>query len=120
MKKTFITKADFRERRHLRLRKSVTGTPERPRMAAYVSGLHIYVQFIDDTKGVTLAAFSTLSKDLKGSKANVETAKKLGTFAAEAAKAKGITKVVFDRGGFAYAGRIKALAETARAAGLEF
>jgi large subunit ribosomal protein L18 len=89
-------------------------------MAVYVSGLHIYAQFIDDAKGVTIAAVSTLSKGIKGSKANVETAKKLGTLAAEAAKAKGVSKVVFDRGGFAYAGRIKALAEAAREAGLQF
>lgn len=114
------TKADSRTRRHFRIRKDVKGSAERPRLAVYVSGLHIYTQFIDDNKGVTLVAASTQGAALKGSKPNVETAKKLGAAAAEAAKAKGISKVVFDRGGFAYAGRIKALAEAAREAGLQF
>ncbi len=114
------THREFRIRRHLRLRKKVVGSAERPRMNVYVSGLHMYVQFIDDAKSVTLAAASTMQGELKGAKANVETAKKLGAAAAEVAKAKGITKVVFDRGGFAFAGRIKVLADAARAGGLQF
>lgn len=114
------TKADYRIRRHLRLRNKVVGTAERPRMSVYVSGLHIYVQFIDDSGSRTLAAASTQGEGFKGGKANVETAKRLGAKAAEVAKEKGISQVVFDRGGFAYAGRIKALAEAARAAGIKF
>ena len=104
----------------MRLRKTVIGSDVRPRMSVYVSGLHIYVQFIDDAKGVTLAAVTTQHGELKGGRANVAAATKLGAMAAEAAKAKGISKVVFDRGGFAYAGRIKALADAARGAGLQF
>jgi large subunit ribosomal protein L18 len=114
------TKAEFRTRRHLRLRKSVIGSAQRPRMSVYVSGRHMYVQFIDDAASRTLAAASTQSEGLKGARANVEAAKKLGAMAAEAAKAKGIQAVVFDRGGFAYSGRIKVLADAARAAGLQF
>lgn len=116
----WVTKGDFRNRRHLRIRKEVIGSAERPRMSVYVSGRHLYVQFIDDAASVTVAAASTQSEGLKGQKPNSETAKKLGTLAAEAAKAKGVTKVVFDRGGFAYSGRIKLLADAARAAGLQF
>jgi len=116
----WITKGDFRNRRHMRLRKDVIGSAERPRMSVYVSGRHLYVQFIDDAAAVTLAAASTQSEGLKGQKPNAETAKKLGALAAEAVKAKGVTQVVFDRGGFAYSGRIKVLADAARAAGLKF
>ena len=107
-------------RRHLRLRKQVIGSATRPRMSVYVSGKHIYVQFIDDAASRTLVAASTMSGENKGGRSNVETARKLGASAAEAAKAKGIQAVVFDRGGFAYAGRIKVLADSARAAGLKF
>ena len=116
------TKSDYRNRRHLRLRKRVIGTAERPRMSVYVSGRHIYVQFIDDATSSTLAAAGTLNAETKGkgAKNNVATAKALGSQAAEVAKAKGISQVVFDRGGFAYSGRIKALAEAAREAGLKF
>lgn len=116
------TNAEYRERRHLRLRKKVQGTAASPRMSVYISGRHIYVQFIDDATGRTLASATTLLKGAKGgAKAStVEAAKKLGGTAAEAAKAQGIARVVFDRGGFAYRGRVKALADAARAAGLQF
>lgn len=114
------TKNESRIRRHMRLRKAVIGSAERPRMSVYVSGLHLYVQFIDDAKGCTLAAVSTQQEGYKGAKPNVETAKKLGAAAATVAAAKGITKVVFDRGGFAFAGRIKVLADAAREGGLKF
>ena len=111
---------DYRVRRHLRLRQKVQGTPERPRMSVFVSNKHLYVQFIDDAAGKTLAAVSTLDAALKGQKLNVATAKRLGELAAQAAQAKGIVTVVFDRGGFAYRGRLQALAEAARAGGLKF
>ena len=111
---------DYRVRRHLRLRQKVQGTPERPRMSVFVSNKHLYVQFIDDGAAKTLAAVSTLSGALKGRKLNVATAKQLGALAAKAAQEKGIAAVVFDRGGFAYRGRLQAVADAARAGGLKF
>lgn len=114
------TQKEYRVRRHLRLRQKVQGTPERPRMSVFVSNQHLYVQFIDDVAAKTLATASTLQGALKGQKLNVATAKQLGTLAAQAAKDKGIEAVVFDRGGFAYGGRLRALAEAARAGGLKF
>ena len=111
---------DYRVRRHLRLRQKVQGTPERPRMSVFVSNQHLYVQFIDDAAGKTLAAVSTLDGALKGQKLNVATAKQLGALAAKAAQEKGIAAVVFDRGGFAYRGRLQALADAAREGGLKF
>ena len=111
---------DYRVRRHLRLRQKVQGTAERPRMSVFVSNQHLYVQFIDDASAKTLAAVSTVAGSLKGRKLNVETAKLLGQQAAEVAKEKGIAAVVFDRGGFAYRGRLKALADAAREGGLKF
>ncbi|NLB65450.1 MAG: 50S ribosomal protein L18 [Lentisphaerae bacterium] len=113
------TKADYRVRRHRRLRQKVQGSAGRPRMSVYVSNQHMYVQFIDDDAGATLAAVSTLAGPLKGRRVTVETARELGKEAAEAARAKGIAEVVFDRGGFAYGGRMKALADAARAVGLK-
>ncbi len=107
-------------RRHQRLRQKVHGTADRPRMAVCLTGQHIYVQFIDDQLGRTLAAVSTLSPAAKGTRANLAGAKKLGALAAEQAKAKNISAVLFDRGGFRYHGRIKALADAAREAGLKF
>ena len=89
-------------------------------MSVCITGRHIYVQFIDDVKGVTLAAASSVASELKGTKVTVAGAKKVGQLAAENAKAKSITAVVFDRGGMRYHGRIKALAEAAREAGLKF
>ena len=112
------TKAEYRKRRHLRLRKLVRGTAERPRMSVFVSNLHMYVQFINDDDARTLAAASTLQGE-KG-KNNVAAAQRLGEAAARVARERGITQVVFDRGGFAYRGRVKALAEAARAGGLQF
>ena len=112
-----------RERRKLRIRKNVNGTAERPRLSVFRSARHIYAQVIDDTSGKTLAAASTLSKDLEGKLAEdnkVEAAKKVGTLIAKACKDKGITKIVFDRNGYLYHGRVSALAQAAREAGLEF
>lgn len=117
------TKREARIRRHRRIRKKVFGTPERPRLSVYGSLKHMYAQIIDDMKGHTLVAASTLDKELKGEikhGGNVEAARKVGELIAKRAISKGIKKVVFDRGGFRYHGRIKALADAAREAGLEF
>jgi large subunit ribosomal protein L18 len=116
-----ISKAEFRTRRHLRLRRKVSGTAERPRMSVFVSNQHMYVQFIDDDASKTLASVSTKSEAMSGNKrANTDAAKKLGALAADAAKAAGISAVVFDRGGFPYRGRVKLMAESARENGLVF
>jgi large subunit ribosomal protein L18 len=117
------SKDKTRQRIHDRIRKKMIGSPERPRLNVYRSLNHIYAQIIDDTKGVTLASASTAQGDTKGSKrtgGNVASAKSIGQQIAQRAKEKGIKKVVFDRGGYLYHGRIKALAEAAREAGLEF
>ncbi len=113
-------KADQRIKRHLRVRNKVAGTSLRPRMSVFRSLNHISVQFIDDDAAVTLAAVSTQQAGFKGRKNDVETAREVGAKAAEAAKAAGIEHVVFDRGGFRYSGRVAALADAARAAGLNF
>lgn len=118
-----INRKDIRAKKHQRVRKTVTGTPERPRLSVYRSLNHIYAQVIDDVAGQTLAAASTIDAGAKGSVVvggNIEAAKVVGAAIAEKAKEKGITKVVFDRGGNLYHGRVKALAEAAREAGLEF
>lgn len=108
-------------KRHYRLRRRLSGTAERPRLAVYRSGKHIYAQIIDDVRSVTLAAASSLDKDLRSqSGANLDAARKVGELVAQRAKAAGIESVVFDRGGFLYHGRIAALADAAREAGLEF
>jgi large subunit ribosomal protein L18 len=112
-----------RERRKLRIRKKVNGTPERPRLTVFRSAKHIYAQVIDDTTGATLAHASTLSKDLKGAldeDNKVAAAKKVGTLIATICKSKKIEKVVFDRNGYLYHGRVSALAQAARDAGLDF
>jgi large subunit ribosomal protein L18 len=114
------TRTQQRQLRHLRLRNKLRGTAERPRMTVCFTGLHIYVQFIDDDAGKTVAAASTNAGNGKGVKATVDGAKKIGAIAAEAAKAKNISAVVFDRGGFRFHGRVKALADAAREAGLKF
>ncbi len=117
------TRSDYRVRRHLRVRQHVKGTAARPRMSVFVSQRHMYVQFIDDAASRTLAAASTLSEALKkkaAGKSTVAVAKELGALAAQVAKEKGISAVVFDRGGFAYKGRIKVVADAARAGGLKF
>ena len=117
------TKTEYRQRRHMRLRQKVRGTASRPRMSVFISNKHMYVQFIDDDAAATLATASTLSPGTKAgasAKISVELAKTLGQQAAKLAKAKGIETVVFDRGGFAFRGRMKALAEAAREGGLKF
>ena len=111
---------DIRTRIHKRIRSRVAGTEQRPRLAVFRSVNHIYAQVIDDTKGHTLVAAASTEKDLKGKGGNVEGAKLIGRTVADRAKAKGITRVVFDRGGYLYHGRVKALADAAREAGLEF
>ena len=116
-------KNEVRKKRHQRIRNKINGTPECPRMNVFRSSSHIYVQFIDDVNGVTLASASTLDADLKKKvegKAKKEAAKMVGEAAAKKAMNKGVTKVVFDRGGYLYTGRVAQIAEGARAAGLEF
>jgi large subunit ribosomal protein L18 len=117
-----INKNATRQQRHGRVRKRVSGTPERPRLNVYRSLNHIYVQVVDDTKSYTLAAASSLDAALRTDKngGNIEGARAVGALIAERAKAAGITKVVFDRGGYLYHGRVKALADAAREGGLEF
>jgi large subunit ribosomal protein L18 len=110
---------EIRQRIHSRIRAKLAGTPERPRLNVYRSLNHIYVQVIDDRKGETLVSASTLEAKSKTG-GNVAAAKEIGKAIAEKAVAKGIKQVVFDRGGYLYHGRVKALAEAARAAGLEF
>jgi len=116
-------KKQLRQLRKWRIRKKVVGTTERPRMSVCFSNEHIYVQFIDDSKGVTVASASTRHKSTSGREtlsANVESAKKIGSLAAEAAKGKGISRIVFDRNGAPFHGKVKALADAAREGGLQF
>ena len=115
-----VNKNAMRLKRHIRVRGKISGTPECPRLNVFRSATNIYAQIIDDVNGVTLASASTLEKDFEGATGNVEAAKKIGLVLAERAKAKGIEDVVFDRGGYLYHGRVAALAEGAREAGLEF
>lgn len=114
---TITTKTEKRIRRHRRIRAKVIGTAERPRLAVFKSNLYVYAQLIDDIKGSTLASSSDMG--LKG-KTKTERAKMAGDTLAKVAKAKGITEVTFDRGGFIYTGRVRALAEGAREGGLTF
>jgi large subunit ribosomal protein L18 len=112
-----------RERRKLRIRRQISGTPERPRMSVFRSAKHIYAQVVDDVDGKTLAHASTLSRDVRGEVAEsnkVDAAKKVGSTIAKLLLAKGIDKVVFDRSGYLYHGRVQALADAAREAGLKF
>jgi large subunit ribosomal protein L18 len=111
---------DIRVRIHKRIRKQTVGTQERPRLAVFRSLNHIYAQVIDDDQGHTLVAAASTEKNLQGKGGNVAGAKLIGKAVAERAKQKGITKVVFDRSGYQYHGRVKALADAAREAGLEF
>ena len=114
-------KMRLKSRRHARIRAKVSGTAERPRLAVFRSNRHIVAQVIDDSIGHTIAAASTVEPSIRGgATGNVEAAKAVGTLVAERAKDKGITSVVFDRGGSTYHGRVAALADAARAAGLEF
>ena len=120
---TKIDKNAERKRRHLRVRKTVSGTAETPRLSVYRSTNHIYAQLIDDTKGVTLASASTLEKAVKAEiagKTKREAAKIVGKLVSERAMAKGIKTAVFDRGGYLYTGRVQELADGAREAGLKF
>jgi large subunit ribosomal protein L18 len=118
------TKEGIRSRIHSRIRKKISGSPARPRLAVFRSQSHIYAQLIDDEAGRTLAHASSLDKDLRGDQkkkgATVDAAKAVGSLIATRAKEKGVETVVFDRGGFQYHGRIKALADAAREAGLKF
>ena len=109
-----------RTRRHLRVRKKISGTQERPRLCVYRSNSNLYVQIIDDDKAVTLAQASTLDKEVKTKHANKEAAKEVGTLIAKRAMDKKIETVVFDRGGYIYHGVVKEIAEAAREAGLKF
>lgn len=115
--------SEARIRRQRRIRKKVFGTPDRPRLSVYKSLNHMYAQIIDDSQGRTIVAISTLGEGFrseKGHKGNVNTAKKVGEIIGKRALEKGLKTVVFDRGGYPYHGRVKALAEGARKAGLEF
>ena len=109
-----------RQKRHTRVRGKVSGTSERPRLNVFRSNANIYAQIIDDVNGVTLVSANTLEKEFEGATGNCEAAKKVGAVLAERAKEKGIEEVVFDRGGYVYHGRIAALADGAREAGLKF
>ncbi|NGP45856.1 50S ribosomal protein L18 [Bacillaceae bacterium SIJ1] len=119
-----ITKVDknkSRKKRHARVRTKLTGTAERPRLNVYRSNQHIYAQVIDDVNAVTLASASTLDKELGSDVGkNVDSAKKVGELIATRAKQKGVEDVIFDRGGYLYHGRVKALADAARESGLSF
>ena len=120
---TKFSKNEVRSRVHTRIRKKIEGTAERPRLNVYRSLNHIYVQVIDDVDGKTIVQASSVEGRKKGQRStggNVASAKEIGKRIAERAKEKGITKVVFDRGGYLYHGRIKALADAAREAGLQF
>jgi large subunit ribosomal protein L18 len=113
-------KKEIRHRIHKRIRKKISGTPERPRLAVFRSVKHIYAQIIDDRAGRTLAAASSNEKGAEFTGGNIAGAKEVGRRVAERAKAAGINSVVFDRGGYLYHGRVKALADAAREGGLEF
>ena len=113
------SKDQIRQRVHTRIRKKLAGTTARPRLAIYRSLSHIYAQVIDDAKGVTIVAASSSEKGSGATGGNVAAAKEIGKRVAERAKEKGITRVVFDRGGYLYHGSVKALADAAREAGLE-
>jgi large subunit ribosomal protein L18 len=114
-----LTKSEHRDRRHRRVRKKVTGTAQRPRLAVFRSSKHIYVQAIDDLAGRTIASASTMEAGLRGgSTATVDAAKKVGALVGERVRAAGVDTVVFDRGGFKYHGRVAAVADGAREAGL--
>ena len=118
-----VSKSKVRVNKHRKLRNRFAGTAERPRLAVFRSNNHMYAQIIDDTVGNTLVSASTLQKDVKAELEqtnNIEAAAQLGTVIAKKALEKGITTVVFDRGGFIYQGKVKALADAAREAGLEF
>ena len=117
------SRSQARARRHVRVRKHISGSPERPRLNVYRSSAEIYAQVIDDEAGNTIASASTIDGELRGQLVKLkktEQARLVGLAVAERAKAKGVSRVVFDRGGFKYMGRVKALADGAREGGLEF
>lgn len=114
-----VSKNDVRQRRHLRVRAKISGTPECPRLNVFRSNAHIHAQIIDDVNGVTLVAASSVEMKIKNG-GNIEAAKAVGAEIAKRAADKKIANVVFDRGGYIYHGRVKALAEAAREAGLKF
>lgn len=116
------SRSQARMRRHRRVRRKVRGTGERPRMSVCLTSKHIYVQFIDDDRGVTLASVSSLTPEFRseGARCNVDGARRLGRMAAERALSREIRSVVLDRGGFRYQGRLRGIAEAAREAGLVF
>ncbi len=115
-----INRKAIRQRIHKRIRRKVTGTAERPRLAVHYSNQHIYAQVIDDASGKTLLSASTLDKSFESAAANIASAQKVGQLLAERAKGSNISAVVFDRGGHLYHGKVKALADAAREAGLQF
>ncbi|MEN9990970.1 MAG: ribosomal protein [Verrucomicrobiota bacterium] len=115
-----INRKEIRQRVHKRIRRKVAGTASRPRLAVHFSNQHVYAQIIDDVARRTLVSASTLDKETEKSQANVECARSIGALIAERAKAANISAVVFDRGGHIYHGKVKALAEAAREAGLQF
>ncbi len=117
------SRKDIRQKRHYRMRKNINGTATKPRLCVFRSNAHIYAQIIDDATGTTLVSASTNDKDLRDkitNKANKEAAKEIGTIIGKKAVDKGITTVVFDRGGYVYHGKIQVLADAAREAGLQF
>ena len=114
------SRSEIRRKKHMKLRNRFSGTAERPRLAVFRSNNHMYAQIIDDVKGVTLCAASTLDKEFTGNGGNKEAARKVGEMIAKRAAEKGITEVVFDRGGYIFHGRVKELAEGAREGGLKF
>lgn len=115
-----LDRAKARAKRHYRVRNKISGTAECPRLNVFRSSKHIYAQIIDDVTGVTLCSASSMSKDFEGNGGNKEGARKVGEMIAKAAAEKGITAVVFDRGGYVYHGRVQELAEGAREGGLNF
>ena len=115
-----INRKTIRQRVHKRIRRKVTGTAERPRLAVHYSNQHIYAQVIDDSAGKTLISAATMDKSFEKASSNVESAQKVGQLLAERAKGSNISAVVFDRGGHLYHGKVKALADAAREAGLQF
>jgi large subunit ribosomal protein L18 len=117
---SIIKRKSIRQRIHKRIRRKVSGTTERPRLAIHYSNQHIYAQVIDDSVGRTLVAASTLDKSIEKASSNVESAQKVGKLIAERAKSSNISNVVFDRGGHLYHGKVKALADAAREGGLQF
>lgn len=117
---SMINRKEIRQRVHKRIRRKVAGTSSRPRLAVHFSNQHVYVQIIDDVAGRTLVSASTLDKGSDKAQANCDCARSIGALIAERAKAANISAVVFDRGGHIYHGKVKALAEAAREAGLQF